>query len=104
MRRRFRPSSPFHSASPTVDSSVAPHVLTVQNQCHARGIASKRTAIPAARARSHGLRDLHARSAGTNHDLEQRSRTHQGYHAEEIIGEHFARFYTEEDQREDVPM
>src|SRR4029450_10499076 len=28
----------------------------------------------------------------------------KGYHAEEIIGEHFSRFYTEEDQREDVPM
>jgi len=26
------------------------------------------------------------------------------YHAEEIIGEHFSRFYTEEDQREGVPM
>src|SRR5438132_77473 len=28
----------------------------------------------------------------------------KGYHAEEIIGEHFSRFYTEEDQREDLPM
>ena len=28
----------------------------------------------------------------------------KGYHAEEIIGEHFSRFYTEEDQREGVPM
>ena len=28
----------------------------------------------------------------------------KGYRAEEIIGEHFSRFYTEEDQREGVPM
>jgi PAS domain S-box-containing protein len=28
----------------------------------------------------------------------------KGYRAEEIIGEHFSRFYTDEDQREDVPM
>ena len=28
----------------------------------------------------------------------------KGYSAEEIIGEHFSRFYTEEDQREGVPM
>ena len=28
----------------------------------------------------------------------------KGYHAEEIIGENFSRFYTEEDQREGVPM
>jgi PAS domain S-box-containing protein len=28
----------------------------------------------------------------------------KGYDAEEIIGEHFSRFYTEEDQREGVPM
>ena len=28
----------------------------------------------------------------------------KGYRAEEIIGEHFSRFYTEEDQREDLPM
>src|SRR5215467_528075 len=28
----------------------------------------------------------------------------KGYRAEEIIGEHFSRFYTQEDQREDVPM
>jgi len=28
----------------------------------------------------------------------------KGYHAEEIIGEHFSRFYTQEDQREGVPM
>jgi PAS domain S-box-containing protein len=28
----------------------------------------------------------------------------KGYHAEEIIGEHFSRFYTQEDQREDLPM
>jgi PAS domain S-box-containing protein len=27
----------------------------------------------------------------------------KGYHAEEIIGEHFSRFYTEDDQRENVP-
>jgi PAS domain S-box-containing protein len=27
----------------------------------------------------------------------------KGYSAEDIIGEHFSRFYTEEDQREDVP-
>ncbi len=27
----------------------------------------------------------------------------KGYRAEEIIGEHFSRFYTEEDQREDAP-
>jgi PAS domain S-box-containing protein len=27
----------------------------------------------------------------------------KGYRAEEIIGEHFSRFYMEEDQREDVP-
>ncbi len=28
----------------------------------------------------------------------------KGYRAEEIIGEHFSRFYTQEDQREGVPM
>ena len=28
----------------------------------------------------------------------------KGYHAEEIIGEHLSRFYTQEDQREGVPM
>jgi PAS domain S-box-containing protein len=28
----------------------------------------------------------------------------KGYRAEEIIGEHFSRFYTEDDQREGVPM
>src|ERR671930_204417 len=28
----------------------------------------------------------------------------KGYGAEEIIGEHFSRFYTEEDQREGMPM
>ena len=28
----------------------------------------------------------------------------KGYHAEEIIGEHFSRFYTQEDQREGLPM
>jgi PAS domain S-box-containing protein len=28
----------------------------------------------------------------------------KGYRAEEIIGEHFSRFYTEEDKREDLPM
>jgi PAS domain S-box-containing protein len=28
----------------------------------------------------------------------------KGYCAEEIIGEHFSRFYTEEDKREDLPM
>jgi PAS domain S-box-containing protein len=28
----------------------------------------------------------------------------KGYRAEEIIGEHFSRFYAEEDQREGVPM
>ena len=28
----------------------------------------------------------------------------KGYHAEEIIGERFSRFYTQEDQREGVPM
>jgi PAS domain S-box-containing protein len=28
----------------------------------------------------------------------------KGYRAEEIVGEHFSRFYTEEDQREGVPM
>ena len=28
----------------------------------------------------------------------------KGYRADEIIGEHFARFYTEEDQREGLPM
>jgi PAS domain S-box-containing protein len=28
----------------------------------------------------------------------------KGYQAEEIIGEHFSRFYTQEDQREGVPM
>src|SRR6266566_9212749 len=28
----------------------------------------------------------------------------KGYRAEEIIGDHFSRFYTEEDQREGVPM
>jgi PAS domain S-box-containing protein len=28
----------------------------------------------------------------------------KGYHAEEIIGEHFARFYTQEEQREGLPM
>jgi PAS domain S-box-containing protein len=28
----------------------------------------------------------------------------KGYSAEEIIGEHFSRFYTQEDQREGVPM
>src|SRR5262249_38136711 len=28
----------------------------------------------------------------------------KGYDADEIIGEHFSRFYTEEDQREGVPM
>jgi PAS domain S-box-containing protein len=27
----------------------------------------------------------------------------KGYHAEDIIGEHFSRFYTEDDQRENVP-
>jgi PAS domain S-box-containing protein len=36
--------------------------------------------------------------------VEQRSRTHKGYRAEEIIGQHFSLFYTEEDQREGVPM
>ena len=28
----------------------------------------------------------------------------KGYHADDIIGEHFSRFYTEEEQREGVPM
>jgi PAS domain S-box-containing protein len=28
----------------------------------------------------------------------------KGYHAEEIIGEHFSRFYTQEEQREGLPM
>src|SRR5499427_1171908 len=83
MRRRLRPPRrlcvephpPLNLSHPYLSH---PHVLTVRNQRHAPGIASKRAAIPAAGARSQGLRDLHARSAGTNHDLEQRSRTHQG--------------------------
>ena len=28
----------------------------------------------------------------------------KGYRAEEIVGEHFSRFYTQEDQREGLPM
>ena len=35
--------------------------------------------------------------------MERRRRTHQGLHADEIIGEHFSRFYTPEDLDAGVP-
>ncbi len=44
--------------------------------------------------------DPHGRIATWNSGAERI----KGYRAEEIIGEHFSRFYTEEDQREDLPM
>ena len=62
---------------------------------HGRG-----RAVSPSRRRRHRLRDLHARSgraswrAGT--PAPQRFK---GYTAEEIIGQHFSRFYTDEDRR-----
>jgi signal transduction histidine kinase/ActR/RegA family two-component response regulator len=83
VRRRFRLPGRLRQAFST-ESSVCAHDITIQDNFRARGIASKRTPVPAARARRQGLRHLHA--------------------ADEIIGEHFSRFYTEGEQREGVPM
>ena len=37
-------------------------------------------------------------------ELERRRATDEGYTAEEIVGQHFSRFYTEEDRKRDAPM
>ncbi|HVF60528.1 MAG TPA: PAS domain S-box protein [Thermoanaerobaculia bacterium] len=53
-------------------------------------------AAPHARPRHHRLRDLHARPARAGRHLERRRRTAEGYAAEEIIGQHFSKFYPPE--------
>ena len=57
-----------------------------------------RTALPDAGGRRHRLRDLHARSDGHGDQLEPGAERIKGYSRDEIIGQHFSRFYTEEDR------
>ncbi len=50
-----------------------------------------------------GLRHLHARSFWRRHQLEPGAQRFMGYSRDEIIGEHFSRFYTPEDIAAGVP-
>ena len=63
----------------------------------------ERGALPPAGPGRHRLRHLHAGPDGPHHQLERRRRADQGLPAEEIIGQHFSLFYTEEDARAGEP-
>ena len=60
-------------------------------------------ALPAPGRGDDGLRHLHAGSHRHRDELEPRRAALQGLHAVEIIGQHFSRFYTEEDRASGLP-
>jgi PAS domain S-box-containing protein len=62
-----------------------------------------RASFRAACERSHRLCDLHARSGGQRCHLEPGAERFKGYSSEEIVGQHFSRFFTEEDRAVDLP-
>ncbi len=64
---------------------------------------STANASSAARHRRGGLRALHARSERNHHQLEHRRRTHQSYTADEILGQHFSKFYRPSDRLAGMP-
>ena len=51
-----------------------------------------------------GLRHLYAVSGRHRRQLERRRRTHQGYAADEIVGQNFSCFYTPEDRASGLPQ
>ncbi|MFC7194699.1 PAS domain S-box protein [Halosimplex aquaticum] len=62
-----------------------------------------RTAVPCFRERRQGLRDLHADPDGVVVSWNEGAQRIKGYSEEEIVGEHFSTFYTEEDREAGQP-
>jgi PAS domain S-box-containing protein len=108
MRRRFRLPSRLRQAFST-ESSVCAHDITIMTS------RSKTTSVhEALRASEHQFQllvqsvkdyaifmlDPQGRITTWNSGAERI----KGYDADEIIGENFSRFYTQDDQREGVPM
>src|SRR5262249_16820487 len=103
MRRRFRLPSRLRQPSPLLNLQFAP--MTSPSKT-----TSVHEALPASEHQSQllvqGVKDYaifmldpQGRITTWNSGAERI----KGYEADEIIGEHFSRFYTEEDQREGVP-
>ena len=63
--------------------------------------ASSRQPARDARPSRGGLRHLHARPRRAGGELEPGAQRIKGYAADEIIGEHFSRFYTDEERAPD---
>jgi PAS domain S-box-containing protein len=51
----------------------------------------------------HRLRPLHAQSRRHRHQLESGAERFKGYTRDQIMGQHFSRFYTEEDRARGLP-
>ena len=68
------------------------------------GAARERAPVPPAGARRHRLRALHARPERRRHAAGTPARERiKGYTADEIVGQHFSRFYTEHDAPAGLP-
>jgi hypothetical protein len=65
---------------------------------------SRRKAVTVCWSRRNRLCDLHAGSKRNRQQLESGRRRLKGYRESEIIGEHFSRFYTEEDRATGLPL
>ena len=76
--------------------------MTEQREAQ-QATAGSRAAVPDPGPGRHRLCDLHAGPRGPGDQLERRCGRIKGYSPDEIMGEHFSRFYTPEDRDAGVP-
>jgi PAS domain S-box-containing protein len=70
---------------------------------HPRRTPTRTTGATGCWSSDHRLRDLHAGSGRRGDELEPGAERFKGYVADEIVGQHFSVFYTEEDRAAGAP-